>query len=101
MDALREESIWQAVFTVSHEASGGFCSDSCQMPAAGPQSEQQSAASERAVAASVEAMSIDDEAVADVGPDSTRAPVLASEALQSIDGNAGARGIPVALPVSP
>ena len=100
MDARREESIWQAIFTVSHEASAGFCSDSCQMPAAGPQSEQQSAASELAVAASVEAMSIDDEAVAESGTDSTRAPVPAGEALQSIDENAGARGIPVALRIS-
>ena len=65
-------------------------STSCPRQAACPQSEQPSAASGLDVAASVDAMSIDNEAVADVGLASTRASVVAGDVLQSIDANAGA-----------
>ena len=64
---------------------------SCPMlsASASAQSEQPPGASALSVAASVEAMLIDDSVVAAVGLDSTKAPVRAGGVLQSIDGNAG------------
>ena len=61
---------------------------SCPMlsASASAQSEQLLGASALSVAASVEAMLIDDSVVAAVGLDSTKAPVHAGDVLQSIDG---------------
>ena len=64
-------------------------STSCPIPRACPESEQPSAASELAAAASIEAMSIDDVSVAHVGPHTTCGTTATAEALQPIDANAG------------
>ena len=73
---------------------------SSPMPPAPPQSEQRSAASELAVAASVEAMSMEDGVVVDEESRSTRASMAAGSVLKSIDGNAGVRTVHCARRVS-
>ena len=73
---------------------------SCPMLPAPPQSEQPPGAKALSVAASVEAMSIEDGVTAAVDPDSSRESVPAGDVLRSVDGNAGARGATCALRVS-